>query len=163
MSDNEMPKKVEYEEYVKSTGMFFVNEEFEAGIKREVQLSVDTLCQKMKGIFTDGGLEEYIKTDDDSLDNLISVMNISSEKFKRVITMLRLEKGHQITGEWDLGKIRTMMISRPQFMTEVCDLLRTGSKNEKYQSLIPPFYLENFCIDSQRLYGCPNRQIWRRC
>lgn len=116
----------------------------------------------MKGIFTEGGLEKYIKDDSDSLDNLISIMNISSEKFKRVITTLRLEKGHEITGEWDLSKIRAMMIERPAFMSEVCHLLREGANDPKYQSMIPKFYLENFVIDSSTMARLSNPDDLRR-
>lgn len=96
------------------------------------------------------------------MDNLISLMNVSSEKFKRVITTLRLEKGHSITGEWDLAKIRSMMIERPVFMDEVCELLSNGANNPKYQKLIPPFYLENFVIDSSTMARLSNPDDLRR-
>jgi hypothetical protein len=116
----------------------------------------------MKGIATADGLKQYIKDDPEALDNLISLMNVSSEKFKRVITTLRLEKGHSITGEWDLAKVRTMMIERPVFMDEVCELLSNGANDPKYQKLIPPFYLENFVIDSSTMARLSNPDDLRR-
>jgi hypothetical protein len=116
----------------------------------------------MAGIDTLVGLKQFIKDDPESLENLISLMNISSEKFKRVITTLRLEKGHAITGEWDLGKIRSMMIERPPFMDEVCQLLTNGANNRKYQRLIPPFYLENFVIDKSTMARLSNPDDLRR-
>lgn len=140
-------KKIDYDEYVRTTKMFYINEEIEKNIKEEVTQAIETLHTKMHGICLDGGLEEYIRADEKSIENLISLMNISSEKFKRVITMLRLKKGHLITGEWDLSKIRTMMIQSSDLMKEICGLLRNGADDEDYQKLIPQFYLENFKID----------------
>ena len=156
------PVKPEYDEYIKTTGMFYIDAELETTMEQEVKLATDTLWSRMKGIATPEGLREYIKDDPDSLDNIISLMNISSEKFKRVITALRLEKGHSITGEWDLKKIRAMMIERPDFMDEVCDLLSNGAKDPKYQKLIPPFYLENFAIDSSTMARLSNPDDLRR-
>lgn len=149
-------KKVDYETYVKTTEMFYVNEELELTIECEVNNAVETLCHKMQGINSIEGLKKYVRDDEKALDNLISLMNISSEKFKRVITAIRLEKGHEITGEWSLDKVRSMMLERPAFMDEVCELLMEGANSEKYRYRIPQFYLENFIINSStmaRLYN----------
>lgn len=162
MTTNDQLFKVSYEEYVKTTNMFFVNEELEKRIEKEVQLATETLCSRMSGIFTEAGLEAYVRDDKDAIDNLISIMNISSEKFKRVVTTLRLEKGHAITSEWDLGKIRTMMIERQAFMTEICHLLRSGANDVKYQKMIPKFYLENFTIDATTMARLSNPDDLRR-
>ena len=154
--------KPDYSEFIKSTGMFYIDPELESAIEREVKQATDTLWSRMKGIATSEGLKQYIKDDPESLDNLISLMNISSEKFKRVITTLRLEKGHAITGEWDLSKIRSMMIERPSFMDEVCELLSDGANNPKYQKIIPPLYIENFVIDSSTMARLSNPDDLRR-
>ena len=97
--------KVGYDEYVRTTEMFYVNENLEIEIEREVSTAVDSLCHRMQGINSIEGLKDYIRSDEKSLENLISLMNISSEKFKRVITALRLEKGHEIAGEWSIDKV----------------------------------------------------------
>ena len=155
-------QKMPYDEYVKTTNMFFVSDELESRYEKEICYATETLCNRMSGIFTKDGLETYIREDKEALNNLISIMNISSEKFKRVITALRLEKGHSITGEWDLGKIRAMMLERPAFMQEVCHLLREGSKDEKYRRMIPYFYLENFVIDKSTMARLSNPDDLRR-
>lgn len=154
--------KVDFDEYVRTTNMFFIDEEYEESMEKEITYATDTLCMRMRGIFTDEGLEAYIRDDKEALDNLISIMNISSEKFKRVITTLRLEKGHTITGEWDLAKIRAMMIERKPFMQEVCYLLRNGANDPKYQQLIPKYYLENFVIDNSTMARLSNPDDLRR-
>ncbi len=155
-------QKTPYEDYVKSTNMFFVDPALEEKFEKEIRFASETLGTRMRGINTEKGLEAYIRDDKDSIDNLISIMNISSEKFKRVITTLRLEKGHNISGEWDLGKIRTMMLERPAFMAEICHLLREGANDPKYQRMIPTFYLENFVIDESTMARLTNPDDLRR-
>lgn len=157
-----LPIKPDYSEFIKTTGMFYIDTELETAFEQEIELATNTLWSRMKGITTAAGLKQYIKDDPEALDNLISLMNVSSEKFKRVITALRLEKGHSITSEWDLGKIRAMMIERPTFMDEVCELLSNGAANPKYQKLIPPFYLENFAINSSTMARLSNPDDLRR-
>lgn len=158
----EQLSKIDYDEYVRTTEMFYVNEKIEIEIEREVSLAVDSLCHKMQGINSIEGLKNYIKDDEKSLDNLISLMNISSEKFKRVITALRVEKGHEISGEWSLEKVRNMMLERPAFMDEVCELLMNGATSPKYLAKIPQFYLENFIINSATMARLYNADDLRR-
>lgn len=157
-----LPIKVDYAEYIKTTAMFYVDADLEREFEKEIQYSTDTLWSRMKGIATAEGLKQFIRDDKEAIEKLISLMNISSEKFKRVITTLRLEKGHAITGEWDLAKIRSMMIQRPVFMDEVCDLLTNGAKDPKFKKLIPQFYLENFVIDSATMARLSNPDDLRR-
>ena len=154
--------KVDYAEYIKTTAMFYVDEKLEQEFEQEITYATDTLWARMKGIATMDGLKQFIKDDEEAIEKLINLMNISSEKFKRVITTLRLEKGHTISGEWDLAKIRTMMIQRPVFMDEVCDLLANGANDPKFKKLIPQFYLENFVIDSATMARLSNPDDLRR-
>ncbi len=145
------PKSLTIEEFVKSTTMFYIDTALEAEYAATVDSQVSALQTKLLGIATPGGLEKYIREDTESLDNITSLLNISEEKFKRIITMLRIEKRHTPTSEWTLGKIREQMIASPNFMKEVCDLLSHGATLEKYAALIPAFYLENFMIDASTL------------
>lgn len=154
--------KVKYEDYVRTTEMFYVDPAIDIEIEKEVSNAVSSLCHRMQGINSIEGLKDYIKTDENSLEYLINLMNISSEKFKRVITTLRVEKGHEIHGEWSLDKVRTMMLERPGFMDEVCDLLLNGANNPKYTSIIPMFYLENFVINSSTMARLYNPDDLRR-
>lgn len=140
-------KKLEFEELFNSTTMFFVNEEYEADIEREVQIKVDEIYHGLKGIDTKEGLKQYIIKHKDSLDNLCSLMEISTEKFKRMVSMLRKERGFVFSTEWGLGKIRSAMMDSPAMMESVLNLIWSGSDDEKMKTKIPHFYLENMTID----------------
>lgn len=156
------PKAITTEEFIKSATIFYLDKELEKSYSTEVQNSVNSLSTKLKHINTKEGLKKYIKEDKDSLDNITCLLNISTEKFKRIITMLRLEKGHMPTTEWSLNKTRTQMIEKSVFMDEVCDLLMDGVNLPKYRELIPEFYLENFTITINTIARLANPDDVRR-
>lgn len=144
-------KKMGFEELFNSTTMFYVNEEYEATIENEVQAKVDELYNELHSIGTKDGLKKYIVENKDSLDNLTSLMEISTERFKRMVSMIRKERGFVFSTEWSLGKIRTAMIESPAMMESVIDLIFCGRDDDKLKKKIPAFYLDNMAIDQTTL------------
>jgi hypothetical protein len=145
------PKALTVEEFIKSATMFYIDTALEKDYANSVSATVTELQTRLLGIATSDGLKKYISDDKESLDRITSLLNISEEKFKRIITMLRIQKKHMPTSEWSLSKVREQMVSSSAFMNEVCDLLMKGATLDKYQSLIPAYYLENFQIDASTL------------
>jgi hypothetical protein len=162
MMATKKPKAISTEEFIRSATMFYMDKELEKSYSDEVQNSVNSLSSKLEHINTRDGLKKYIRDDKNSLDNVTSILNISTEKFKRIITMLRLEKGHMPTTEWSLSKTRTQMIEKPEFMDEVCELLMNGANLPRYKELIPEFYLENFTIGVNTIARLANPDDVRR-
>ena len=119
-------KKMGFEELFNSTTMFYVNEQYEQAIEAEVQKKVDELYNELREIDTKEGLKKYIVDNKDSLDNLTSLMEISTERFKRMVSMIRKDRGFVFSTEWGLGKIRTAMIESPAMMESVINLLFCG-------------------------------------
>jgi hypothetical protein len=144
-------KKMAFEELFNSTTMFYVNEEYEATIESEVQAKVNELYNELHCIGTKDGLKKYIVENKDSLDNLTSLMEISTERFKRMVSMIRKDRGFVFSTEWSLGKIRTAMIESPAMMESVIDLIFCGRDDEKLKTKIPAFYLDNMAIDKTTL------------
>ena len=128
----------------------------------EVEKDVREIKSELLGITTEEGLKSYIRSNPKSLDRITSIMNISEEKFKRIITMLRVEKGYMPTGEWTLTGLRNQMIASVEWMDEVCNLLQSGARLEAYQKLIPGFYLTNFVIDANTMGRIANDDDIRR-
>lgn len=148
---NEPLRKMSFDELFNSTTMFYVNEKYEKSIEKEVQSKVDELFSELKGIGTKEGLKKYIIENKDSLDNLTSLMEISTERFKRMVSMIRKDRGFVFSTEWSLGKIRTAMMESPAMMESVIDLIFNGRNDDKLKSKIPAFYLDNMCIDDTTL------------
>lgn len=145
------PKAITVEEFIRSATMFYIDASLEKEYADSVSASVGELQTRLLGIATADGLKKYIREDCEALDRITSLLNISEEKFKRIITMLRIHKRHNPTAEWPLSKVREQMLSSSAFMDEVCDLLMRGATLDKYKSLIPAYYLDNFLIDASTL------------
>jgi len=141
------PIPMSVDEFVKSATMFYIDQQLEQEYSAVVASSVTELQTRLLGIATLEGLNAYIRDDKQALDRITSLLNISEEKFKRIVTMFRVQKGFAVTSEWGLSKIRVQMIESAVFMDEICELFMKGVSVEKYKSLIPNYYLENFSID----------------
>lgn len=142
-----MIKKIPQDDIIKSTLMFWVDEaiesKYEALYKNEEPkyTSVYSIC-------TREGLKSFIKKNDESVKLLITVLGVSSEKFKRVITLLRIRKGYIVSSEWSENKVRTELCKSDVFMDEFCDLF---FDQDKFKEIIPRSILSDFQLDSDRL------------
>lgn len=144
-------QKMEFEELFNSTTMFYVNAQYEDDVEKDVQAKVDELYEELQTIGTKDGLKKYIIEHKDSLDNLTSLMEISTERFKRMVSMIRKDRGFVFSTEWGLGKIRTAMMESPAMMESVINLIFEGRDDDELKKKIPFFYLENMAIDKSTL------------
>lgn len=145
------PEKISYDDLIKTITMFWIDRDLEESISKEVTAAVSSLSTKLTKIDTKDGLKEYIASDKDSLGNILSLMEISEEKFKRIISMLRRERKYTFSTEWSLEKTRTMLLANMSLMEDVCELLMNGANSERYKRKIPDFYRESFKIDSSTM------------
>lgn len=141
------PEKVAYEELIKTITMFWIDRNLEETLDKEVEKFVSTLQTKLTKIGTKDGLKDYICSDKESLNNILGLMEISEEKFKRIISMLRRERKFVFSTEWSLDKTRSVLMDNEAFMDDVCELLLNGATSEKYKRKIPDFYRNSFKID----------------
>lgn len=146
--NNKKPACQSIESFMRTATMFYVDEKLEQEFEESVENSVKELQTELLGITTEAGLKEYVRTNADALDRIMSLLNVSEEKFKRIVTMLRLQKGYVPSGEWATPTIRKKMLEDPEWMDEICGLLMHGRSMEKYREIIPQFYLTNFSIDA---------------
>ena len=146
--NNTRPASQSMESFMRTATMFHIDENLEQEFQESVESSVKELQTELLGITTESGLKEYIRANTDSLDRITSLLNVSEEKFKRIVSMLRIQKGYVPSGEWSTLAIRNKMLDDPEWMDEICGLLMQGSSMEKYREIIPQFYLSNFSIDA---------------
>lgn len=154
-------QKIDFDKLFSTTTMFYVNKDFENLIEIEVQKKVDELYSDLHSIHTKEGLKQYIIDHKDSLDNLTSLMEISTERFKRMVSMLRKDSGFVFSTEWSLGKIRTAMIENPTMMQKILDLIWNGRDDSILQDKIPFFYLDNMVINESTLNKLTDKESIR--
>ena len=155
-------EKIKYEKLIASTTMFVVSEPLEDSYSSKVNEQTKELNANLSHINSSSGLKKYISEYPNSLENILCLMDISLEKFKRIISLLRIVKGYTVSSEWDLRKTRNYMLEKSDFMHEVCELLIEGSETKKYQDTIPKFYLENFKINLNVLSRLTNEDDLKR-
>lgn len=154
-------KKITFQELFNTTTMFYVNDKYEDEMEKEVQAKVDELAGELQFIHSKEHLKQYIINHKDALDNLTSLMEISTERFKRMVSMIRKDRGFVFSTEWGLGKIRKAMIDSPEMMESVLDLLYEGRHDERMKAKIPFFYLDNMGITEATLAKLQNKDSIR--
>lgn len=144
-------KKLTYDELFNSTTMFYMNAEYEAQIEQEVNIKTEQISVGLRTIKSKETLKQYIIGNKDSLDNLTSVAEISVERFKRIVSMIRKDRGFVFATEWGLSKIRTAMMESPAMMESILNLIWDGKNDDRMKACIPSFYLENMVMDEVTL------------
>ncbi len=144
-------KKLTYNELYNSTTMFYMNTAYEAEIECEVRRKTAEISAGLCTIRDKDSLKQYIIDHRDALDNLTSFAEISVERFKRMVSMIRKDRGFVFATEWGLSKIRTAMMESPVMMESVLNLIWDGKNDEKMRACIPAFYLENMSLNQATL------------
>lgn len=151
------PTNISYDELVKTITMFWIDTSLEESINAEVESFVTELETKLTKIGTKEGLCQYIRSDKAALGNILGLMEISEEKFKRIISMLRRDRKYVFSTEWSLDKTRSVLLEQESFMDDVCELLLNGANAERFKRKIPDFYRKGFIIDDSTLERLADR------
>lgn len=144
-------KKISQRDAIKTTTMFLRDEAIEQEFDKKVCDGVESYCKAMVGIDTEEGLENFIRENKNSIDMLETVLGISGERMKRVVTMLRVEKGYTFDTEWSEARLQQELVKKPELMKEYCTLFLRGKQLEKYKNAIPKFILDDFCINQETM------------
>ena len=144
-------EKIPYKDFKKSITSFFVDEELEEKMSKKQDEIVKNTRKRMKDIDTKEGLEQFIRSDKESLQQLTNILGISQERLKRTVSMIRRGNGEDFNSEWNIQTIRNQMVHNNYYMERICDLLINGSNDPEYKETIPRFILEQMVIDQRRL------------
>lgn len=134
---------------LKSITMFLIDENTEAKYQKKVASELATYQSSMLRIATKEGLEEFIRSDENAIERLITILGISGERFNRVISTIRFQKGFLFTTEWSDTGLRKTLLENQGWMDEFCELLLNGRNIHKYKEIIPAFTLNYFHIDTE--------------
>ena len=141
--------KLNKDDALKAITMFLIDEKTQNKYKKKVSSELASYQNSMLGISTKEGLEKYIRSDENAIERLTTILGLSGERFKRVISLIRFNKGYVFTTEWSDTALRKLLIENQPLMDEFCELLLNGRNLPKYQAIIPAFILNYFHIDSE--------------
>ena len=129
--------------------MFLVDSHIEAYYDNLLNTQVHALKRTLSGIGTVDGLKQYVRSEKQAIDNIITFLGISGEKFKRVVSWIRLSKGYTFDSEWTCSSLRTKMLEDSRLMDEFCELFINGYVSPRFSSIVPHFILQDFRIDEE--------------
>ena len=148
--------------FIKQMTMFYIDHELEDEVNALVEKEVCSRKAEMAGIGTHDGFRAFVRRTPNAIEKILSLLSFSEERFKRIVTMLRLQKGFMPTTEWSLSKVRSMMLENPMWMDEITGLLSQGAILPEYTELIPPFYRSNLLIDETTISRLASEDDIRR-
>lgn len=153
--------KIRIDEAIRSTTMFLNNETIEKKFECKILKEMDGY-KKMTNIASRDGLESFIRTEPSSIKKIITVLGITGEKFKRVVTMIRVGKGYTFDSEWNETRLRNELCEKQDLMNEFCELFLNGRNLDKFKQNIPQFILQDFRIDQDIVNRLCNEDILRK-
>lgn len=156
------PKKITFKDFFESISSFYNNTAFEKKQAKKIDAQYKNIKKKLGAVDTRAGLEAYVRSEKDALNCLTTIMGISEEQFKRVVSMIRRGKGDFFKSEWSVKTVRNIMVKDSWYMNEICNLLLNGRNITKYQRSIPTYILEQFYIDSTRLKQITAKKVLRQ-
>lgn len=154
--------KISWDVAFQNTTFFFVNSSIEAFYENEITQRVNAIIPKIAHLNEENGVLKFIKGDEDSLSTLITLLGISGERFKRIVSMIRADYGHIFDTEWDYKtNMRGKLLENPKILEDVCELFQYGYVSPKFTSRIPHLILQKFRIDETILTRVNNADFLR--
>lgn len=131
---------------------FLTSEEHEESFsalltKRKQVIGLMQSIINKKGL-TEDSLIEIIRSDDEAMNTIISLLGISQEEFYREVTFLRVMDG-TFDKEWKMDKIIRMIRGDYDFAKEIARFILQGKDDEGLKKHIPQFTLNK--LDKNKL------------
>lgn len=142
------PRKLSFEEAWNSTTIFFVDEELEQEMDREVDRLLRLANQyglTERGGMSPDSLAALLREHEEALEFVLREIGLSEEKFLRVISLLR-QIGRipvPLDREWTMKQVVRRMQTDPDFVGLVAQVLMDGVRDPQLQAVIPRYYLES--------------------
>lgn len=152
--------KIQYNELIKSMSMFFLDENVDKRFIRE-RNNFTNLADEMREINHRQGLEEYIRKNDNSIENLLIILGISGEYFKRITSLFRLQRGMEFRTEWSLSTFRKFILTDYEMMEKTLSLFLEADSNKELSAHIPKYRLSMFRITPSVMGRLGNPDVLR--
>lgn len=144
-------KKIDLRNARKETTMFLSDAEIENKYEAQILSSISELKVQLSGLESISNFEDLLKSDKKAVEHIVTFLGISSEKFKRVISWIRLSKGYTFDSEWDFSALRTQLLARRDYLEMVYELITTGYVSSKFAAIVPHFILSDFKMDKSTM------------
>ena len=143
-------RKITFQEAWDSTTVFFVDENLEAEIDAEVDALLEVAGDMRiseDALIDDASITDFLLEHDRSLDVILRDIELSEEKFMRIITLLRklgmIPGGFDYSStEWGFNRIKSKIHQDEGFAHLIARLLVSGRDDPNLAFYVPRYYLE---------------------
>ena len=140
-------RKITLKEAWDSATVFFVDDVLEDEIDAQVNALMETArdprISETAPVSVDD-IADFLGEMDNALNVILKDIDLSEEKFKRVVSLLR--RNGRIDGgfdqEWGISKIKSKIHSAPDFARSIAKLLVDGKRDNDLVESIPRYYLD---------------------
>ena len=153
--------KIPINDAKRTTTMFLNSPQIEEYFKTQVDYLTAKYSEWLSRLNTLQGMKDFIREEKKSIDMIQTLLGISNEKFKRVVSTVRLRQGFVFDSEISGSTLRNNMLSTPWLMETLCNLFVNGRNTPEFQEYIPAFILDEFCIDSEYISNIANANTLR--
>jgi len=146
----EIARKIGFQEAWDSTTVFFVDETLESEIDTEVEALLEVAKDERiseHALINEESIASFLTAHERSLDVILCDIELSAEKFMRIVTLLRklgrIDGGFDYTNsEWGITKIKSKIRQDKSFAHQIARLLVCGKDDPELEQYIPRYYLE---------------------
>lgn len=142
-----LPKPT-FEEFINTCTPFYKIPQLETEIKTRIQTIIANLLNFTPSQDPTQNLIEFLKRDRNFIGVILSLSNLSQEKFLRIISAKRFAEGTFDT-EWGINKIQKQMQVDNAFVEDLAKMFIEGSDNELLKEIVPDFYLDQLYLPPQ--------------
>lgn len=137
-----MIKKPSFEKYLSTFTPFYINNEFDLEILKSIDLEVEKYKSLLHVLKDFEGIESFITDHPEGLKIVLSLIDLSVERFKRIVSTIRIKRGDIVSSEWGLDRVRRELILNTNFKNKIINLFLFGSESE-IGEILPSYYVEN--------------------
>lgn len=155
------PQKIPYTAFIQSFTPFYINNAFD----RQVISSINNKLRLYKEIIPTlknyDAINNFLKNYPEGLNLLLIISGISTEKFKRIVSALRIERGDIFKTEWDIKRCSKEITKGNFFAKEIIEMFLYGNESHLATKL-PDYYLENVSLNEETLGFLVNDNYLKR-
>ena len=141
------PYKLTFEEVIKTSVVFYVDEflekRFDDFVRKKAQFILKTK-EFGKRISVDE-LTEFLRTKPDALTRVLNILHLSQEKFLRIVSLLRKIEG-TFDIEWNFNKVNKRIKEDEDFAKKIANLFVNGKNDPILVKYLPLYYRERLSL-----------------
>ena len=145
--------KLSFEDW-KNSMSFMVDDDFDSAFLGTIIPLTELINDSCTVFSNPDGLTEFLTTDTNEIVALkklrafISLIGLSEERLKRVVSLVRFKFFHQeFRSEWNIRQISRAIISNQEFRTLLIDFF-INARNSRIGQEIPLYYMRNFKLNN---------------